>query len=93
MRNGVLVAKLCGIDCDALSEWRGAAIAVLGSDLPSLPAGEFYWRDLVGLEVANGDGVNLGRVAHVFRPAPTIFWKSPRPRWRTIPPPKSRRRV
>ena len=66
MRNGVLVAKLCGIDCDALGEWRGAAIAVLGSDLPSLPAGEFYWRDLVGLSVANGDGVDLGRVARVF---------------------------
>lgn len=37
-------------------------IAVARADMPELPAGEYYWHDLVGLEVINRDAVVLGRV-------------------------------
>lgn len=61
---GQLVAKWAGCetkeDADAL---RGQAVAVARSEFPPLPAGEFYWVDLIGAEVVNRDGALLGRVS------------------------------
>jgi 16S rRNA processing protein RimM len=37
-------------------------IAVHRRQLPDLPEGEFYWKDLVGLEVFTVEGKRLGRV-------------------------------
>jgi 16S rRNA processing protein RimM len=58
-----LIAKLAGIDDrDAAAELAGAAISVRRSELPELAADEFYWADLVGLEVQNTAGDRLGTV-------------------------------
>jgi 16S rRNA processing protein RimM len=45
--------------------WTGAALLVPPHALPTLPAGEFYWRDLIGLEARGQDGAPLGRVAEL----------------------------
>ena len=34
-------------------------IATLRQQLPKLPAGEYYWTDLEGLNVVNKDGIEL----------------------------------
>ncbi|MDZ7736063.1 MAG: ribosome maturation factor RimM [Gammaproteobacteria bacterium] len=58
-----LVADLEGIgDRDAARALIGADIAVSRDQLPPLPAGEYYWFDLIGLEVCRDNGESLGHV-------------------------------
>lgn len=41
---------------------RGARIFVAKSSFPSLKADQYYWVDLIGLEVVNREGLSLGHV-------------------------------
>jgi 16S rRNA processing protein RimM len=62
-----VVAKLAGVDNrDQASGFIGAEIAVKLSRLPPLKKGEYYWAQLVGLEVINLTGQGLGKVSHLF---------------------------
>lgn len=42
------------------------SVAVLRSELPTLPDGEFYWSDLEGLAVVTTEGVALGTVDYLY---------------------------
>lgn len=62
-----LVVKLPGVDTpEAAATWTDKTIEVLRSQLPALPAGEYYWHDLVGLSVINREGVRLGHVSQML---------------------------
>lgn len=62
-----LVARLAGFeDRDQAATLVGLDIGIYASDLPALPAGEYYWAQLEGLRVLNEQGVELGRVSHLF---------------------------
>jgi 16S rRNA processing protein RimM len=62
-----LVAWLEGLDDrDQASEWIGADIAVEAEHLPPAGEGEYYWWQLEGLRVINSEGIELGRVGHLF---------------------------
>jgi 16S rRNA processing protein RimM len=62
-----VVARLEGVaDRDRAAQLRGCDVAVPRSELPPAPEGEYYWADLIGLEVVNREGVRLGQVAEVF---------------------------
>ena len=62
-----VVAKLTGIDDrDQASGLIGAEIAIRLSQLPPLKQGEYYWAQLVGLEVVNLAGEKFGKVSHLF---------------------------
>ena len=62
-----LAAKLAGVETrEAAAALMGLDIAVPVSALPTLPAGEYYWAQLQGLEVENVAGVAFGRVSHLF---------------------------
>ena len=37
--------------------------------LPPAGEGEYYWKDLVGMEVVNAQGETIGRVAELFATA------------------------
>ena len=50
-------------DRDAAEALRGARIFIARSSFPTPDAGEFYWVDLIGLEVFNRDGERLGVVS------------------------------
>jgi 16S rRNA processing protein RimM len=53
--------QLAGLDSRGRAEaWVGAAVAIPESGLQSLPAGEYYWRDLIGLRCRTRDGRPLG---------------------------------
>ncbi len=41
-------------------------IAIERSELPSISVGEYYWVDLIGLEVVTIDGHKLGKVSHLI---------------------------
>lgn len=68
-----LVVQLSGVDGLALADRSAAArlanseIAIWRSELPALPKGEFYWTDLIGLEVVTVAGVPLGAVEAVMQ--------------------------
>jgi 16S rRNA processing protein RimM len=66
-----LVARMAGCgDRDAAARLRGREIAVPRDALPQTAPGEYYWADLVGLEVVNAEGLSLGRVTGVFSTGP-----------------------
>lgn len=62
-----LVAHLQGYDDrDQARELVGSDVAILREQLPALQQGEYYWSDLIGLQVVTVDGVSLGRVDHMI---------------------------
>lgn len=59
-----VVAQVAGAaDRDAALQLRGAHVYLSRADFPVLGNDEFYWVDLIGLEVVNEAGVPLGQVA------------------------------
>ena len=62
-----VVAQLRGAaDRDQALALRGWRVYVRRSDFPALQADEFYWVDLIGLEVVNEAGLALGSVADLI---------------------------
>lgn len=67
VHNDVLVVKLKGVnDRDAALKCKGLHVAVPRTELPEADEGEYYWSDLIGLEVTNQQGVALGLVVELF---------------------------
>ncbi|RUO26114.1 ribosome maturation factor RimM [Aliidiomarina minuta] len=68
--NKGLIAKFAQIDDrDAAQQLVGKDIAVAAEKLPQLPDDEFYWRDLVGLNVVNTENYDMGKVSQML---PTV---------------------
>jgi 16S rRNA processing protein RimM len=64
--SGALLAKLDGIETpEAARALKGATVEIERSALPPPAQGEYYWTDLVGLQVMNTRGARLGTVAEV----------------------------
>jgi len=62
-----VVAHLGGVtDRDVALALRGSRVYISRSEFPALEADEFYWVDLLGLDVVNVAGVNLGKVADMI---------------------------
>lgn len=63
----VLVAKLKGCDTrEESARLKGLEVAIPRSRLPSGAQGEYYWADLVGLQVRNLRNEPLGRVVRLM---------------------------
>jgi len=63
-----LVARLEGVEDRSGAELLCRQyVGVPRSELPKTESNEFYWADLVGLEVVNSAGDHLGRVAELIR--------------------------
>jgi len=57
------VAQPAGVgDRDAALALRGFRVFVRREDFPALAADEFYWVDLIGLDVVNEQSATLGKV-------------------------------
>jgi 16S rRNA processing protein RimM len=68
MQGNVLVAQLEGVDDrDAAAALRGSDVAVPRAELPAADEGEFYWADLIGLQVVNVEQHAFGRVARILQ--------------------------
>jgi len=66
-----IVAVAEGIaDRSAAEALRGARIFIARASFPKAGADEFYWADLLGLEVVNRDGVVLGEVVGLIDTGP-----------------------
>ncbi len=66
------VARLDAItDRNAAEALKGARIFVARADFPATPdQDEYYWVDLIGLEVYNREGVHLGKVHDLLSTGP-----------------------
>jgi 16S rRNA processing protein RimM len=66
VQSGSVVAKLAGCEeRDAAALFRGREVAVPRALLPAAAENEFYWADLIGLDVVNMGGDDLGVVSQV----------------------------
>ncbi len=62
-----LLARIEGCtDRDQAAELMAATIAVERDQLAPTGSGEYYWHDLQGLRVQSVEGVDLGRIDHLF---------------------------
>ena len=67
LHGGDVVTQLVGVvGRDASEALKGAAVSIPRSQFPELPADEFYWSDLIGLDVVNLQGDALGRVTDMM---------------------------
>ncbi|MBF2753929.1 MAG: 16S rRNA processing protein RimM [Gammaproteobacteria bacterium AqS3] len=62
-RSRRLCGRFAGVeDRDAAADLRGCELSVALSDLPELPAGEYYWTQLEGCRVINDEDDVLGEI-------------------------------
>jgi 16S rRNA processing protein RimM len=62
-----VIARLAGYgDRARAATLRGREVGVGRDSLPATGQNEYYWVDLVGLEVVNGTGESLGAVTALF---------------------------
>ncbi len=62
-----LIARLEDItNRDEARELLNAEIAIYRSQLPESAADEYYWHDLLGLQVVNQQGITLGSVSELM---------------------------
>jgi 16S rRNA processing protein RimM len=67
MHGGDVVAQLVGVvGRDASEALKGAAVSIPRSEFPPLAEDEFYWSDLIGLNVLNLQGEALGTVTDMM---------------------------
>ncbi|WP_416548013.1 ribosome maturation factor RimM [Limnohabitans sp. DCL3] len=57
-------------DRSAAEALRGARIFVPRSSFPAAAEGEYYWVDLIGLQVVNREGIDLGQVRELMSTGP-----------------------
>ncbi len=61
LQNQLVVAQIKGVDDRNTAELlMGWEIFVEASQLPAAKQGEYYWSDLIGLQVENVEGIILG---------------------------------
>lgn len=62
-----LIAKLAQChNPEQARDYTNDPIAIFRQQLPPLPAQEYYWLELVGMQVINQQGVDFGIVDHLF---------------------------
>jgi len=67
VHGAVVLARIEGyIDREAAMALKGTDVAIPRRLLPQNREGEYYWSDLLGMEVLNRHGERLGRVAKVL---------------------------
>jgi len=59
---GLIVQLADCEDRDVAFGMVGATISISRNKLPPLPDNQYYWTDLIGLQVANLEGVVFGRI-------------------------------
>ena len=71
IHSGTVVAKFKGLDDrNAAEALRGVKIFLSRSSFPAASTDEYYWVDLIGLNVVNREGVALGCVRDLMSTGP-----------------------
>jgi 16S rRNA processing protein RimM len=65
------VARLEGVnDRNTAESLKGTRIYLSRTQFPGLPEGEYYWIDLIGCQVRNREGLDLGQVSDLMATGP-----------------------
>ena len=64
--DGLVASSPAIVDRTAAEALRGARIFVARSQFPPTDADEFYWADLIGLEVVNREATSIGSVVDLL---------------------------
>ncbi len=86
-----VVAQMDGVPDRSVAEMlRGARVFVARSSFPSTATDEYYWVDLIGLDVVNRESVPLGCVRELMSTGPQTvlvidFEQDGKPQERLIP--------
>lgn len=68
LQKNMVVLKLNGIDDrDGAEKAKGSYVYITEEDLPELPKGEHYVRDIIGMDVVLEDGGRLGVMKDVIQ--------------------------
>jgi 16S rRNA processing protein RimM len=69
--SGDVTATLVDVTDRSMAEaLKGATVQVSRADFPTLPEDEYYWTDLIGLDVVNLQGEALGKVIDMMSNGP-----------------------
>lgn len=68
--DGVVASAQEVPDRNAAEALKGARVFVSRASFPTADEGEYYWVDLIGLEVVNREGVSLGTVTDLLSTGP-----------------------
>ncbi len=68
--DGLVASSPAAHDRTSAEALRGARIFVARSSFPATAADEYYWADLIGLEVVNREAVTLGHVVGLIETGP-----------------------
>lgn len=67
-QKNLVIVKIKGIDdINVVEKLKGKIASVFEEDLPSLPEGTYYIKDLIGLDVITDDGRELGKLDDVIQ--------------------------
>lgn len=67
IQNKNFLLELEGVEGpEAAAGLVGREISMPSDQLEPLPEGEYYWRDLIGLEVSTEEGEHLGKISSIF---------------------------
>jgi 16S rRNA processing protein RimM len=86
-----VVARADGVeDRSAAEALKGARIFIPRSSFPTAAEDEYYWIDLIGLDVVNREGVHLGKVRELVSTGPQTvlvieFEEGGKPQERMLP--------
>ncbi len=88
-QKNMVVLKLSGFaDRNEAERARGRQIFVTEEDLPQLPPGQYYVRDLIGMEVVTDEGEALGEVSDVIQNTAQDIFEVKRPNGKKVLIPK-----
>ena len=51
---------------ESVSQLTNCHVGILSTQLPMLPEGEYYWNQLLGLQVTNKLGIDLGQICEIL---------------------------
>lgn len=69
LHNRVYIVAFEGLhSIEDVKNWRGSLLRVKREDLPPLPVGEYFIRDLIGCRVYTEDGKAFGELVDVLTP-------------------------
>ena len=65
--NKGLIALIDGVkDREGASRFTGMEVSISADELPAIAEDEFYWRDLIGMQVKNKQGYDMGVVEQIM---------------------------
>lgn len=66
-QKNIAIMKLKGIDdINLIEKYKGSTVYIDEADLPELPEGKYYIKDLIGMDVITDEGKVLGKLDDVF---------------------------